>query len=82
MFTRDSSKVIGILKELTLGIDAETWIKGLNCGRKYMQYIKANYDVTSEGAQRKQVARANLKKIFYKNETTFKFDKKIWCSTL
>ena len=82
MFTRDSSKVIGILKELTLGIDAETWIKGLKCGRKYMQYIKANYDVTSEGAQRKQVARANLKKIFYKNETNFKFDNKIWCSTL
>ena len=29
MFTRDSSKVIDILKELTLGTDAETWIKGL-----------------------------------------------------
>ena len=40
-----------------------------------MQYIKSNYDVTSEGALRKQVARANLKKISYKNETTFKLDK-------
>ena len=82
MFTRDSSKAIGILKELTFGIDAATWIKGLNCGRKSMQHIKSNYDVTSEGAQRKQFSRANLKKIFYKNETTFKFDKKIWCSDI
>ena len=31
----------------------------------------------SEGSQRKQVARSDLKKIFYKNETTFTFDKYI-----
>ena len=37
MFTRDSRKVIDILKGLTLGTDAETWIKGLRCGRKVMQ---------------------------------------------
>ena len=75
MFTRDSRKVLDILKELTLGTDAETWIKGLKCGRKAMQELQAHYDGTSEGARRKQVARVDLKKIFYKNETTFTFEK-------
>ena len=37
MFTRDSRKVLDILNELNLGTDAETWIKGLKCGRKEMQ---------------------------------------------
>ena len=40
-----------------------------------MQEIKAHYDGTSKGAQRKQVARVEPKKIFYKNETTFTFEK-------
>ena len=35
----------------------------------------AHYDGTSEGVRRKQMARADLKKIFYKNETTFTFEK-------
>ena len=39
MFTRDSRKVLGILKELTLGTDAETWIKYLKCRRKSMQEL-------------------------------------------
>ena len=75
IFTRDSSKVIDILKELTIGTDAETWIKGLKCGRKAIQELQAHYDGTSEGARRKQVARADLKKILYENETTFTFEK-------
>ena len=45
------------------------------CGRKEMQELQARYDGTSEGARRKQVARADLKNIFYKNETTFTFEK-------
>ena len=40
-----------------------------------MQELQAHYDGTSEGSRRKQVARADLKKIFYKNETTFIFGK-------
>ena len=36
MFTRYSRKVIDILKELALVTGAETWIKGLKCGRKAM----------------------------------------------
>ena len=75
MFTIDSSKVLDILKELTLGTDAETWVKGLKCGRKEMQELQPHYYGTSEGAQRKKVARAYLKSILYKNDTTFTFEK-------
>ena len=75
MFTRDSRKVIDILKELTLGTDANIWIKGIKCGRKAIQGLQAHYNGTSEGARRKQVARADLNKIFYKNDTTFTFEK-------
>ena len=39
IFTRDSSKVLKILKELTIGTDAETWIKGLIIFRKEMQEL-------------------------------------------
>ena len=73
MFTRDSRKVIGIIKELTLGTDYETWIKGLKCGRKAIQELQAHYDGMSEGSWSKKVYRADINKIFYKNETTFKF---------
>ena len=75
MFIRDSRKFLDIIKELTLGTDAETWIKGLQCGRKSMQELHAQYDVRSEGAWRNQVSIAYLKRIFYKNETTFTFEK-------
>ena len=60
---------------MTLGNDAETWIKGLKCGIKAMQGFQAHYDGTSEVARRKQVAREDLKMILYKNETTFTFEK-------
>ena len=75
MFTKDSRKVLTILKELTLGTDAETYIKGLECGLKAMQELQAHYDSTSEGSRRKQVSRADLKIIFYKNETNFTVEK-------
>ena len=75
MFARDSRKVINIIKELTLGTESETWIKGLKCGIKVMQEIQANYGGTSEGVIRKKFARVELKKTLYRNKTTFKFDK-------
>ena len=50
MFTRDSRKVLDILKEPTLGTDAETWIKGLKCGIKAMQELQDHYDGKSEEA--------------------------------
>ena len=75
MFTRDSRKVLYILKEMTLVTDAETWIKGLKCSRKEMQKLQPYYYGTSEGARRKEVARADIRKILYKNENTFTFEK-------
>ena len=42
MLKRDSKKVLYILKELTIGTDAETWIKGLKCGRDYTQELQAH----------------------------------------
>ena len=75
MLNRDSGKVIDILKELTLGTDSETCIKFIKCGRKAMPELQALYDGTSEEARRKQVARTDLKKIFYNNENTFTFEK-------
>ena len=44
MFNRYSRKVLDIIKELTLGTDADTWIKGLKCVRKAMQKLQAHYD--------------------------------------
>ena len=75
MFTRDSRKVLNIIKELNLGTDSETWIKVLKCGRKAMHELQAQYDGTPEGACRKQVYRADPNKILYKNETNFSFEK-------
>ena len=42
MFTRDSRKVLDIIKELTLGNDAEIWINGLKRGRTAMQELQAH----------------------------------------
>ena len=75
IFTRDSRKVLDIFKELTLVTDSETWIKGLKPGRNAMQELQDHYDGKSEESRRKQVSRADLKNIFYKNETTFTFKK-------
>ena len=77
MFTKDSRKVIGILKKLTLGTDADTWIQGLKCGRKAMQELQVHYDSTSKWARRKQVGRAAIEKIFYNNENNFTFEKNV-----
>ena len=40
-----------------------------------MQELQSHYAGTSEGEQRTKVSCADLKKIFYKNETTFTFEK-------
>ena len=74
IFTRDSRKVLDIIKKLNLGTDAETWIKGLKCRKNPMQEVQANYNGPSEGALRKKVAREELLKIFQKIETTLTFE--------
>ena len=63
MIIRDSSKVLNILKKLTLGTYAETFFKGLGCDIRVMKELQAHYDGTSEGAQRKQVDRSDLNRI-------------------
>ena len=70
MFIRGSRKFLGILKELTLGADSKTWIKGHRCVKKVIQELQAHYDGTSENETREIFFRSDLKKIFYKNETT------------
>ena len=74
MSPRYSRKFLDVIKEMTLGTDSETWIKGLKCSRKEMQELQYHYDVTSEVSRRKKVARTELNEIFYKNETTFIFE--------
>ena len=64
MFKRDSRKLLDIIKELNLGTDSKTWIKGLKYFRKATQELQDHYYVTSEGSQRKKVSRVDLNKIF------------------
>ena len=75
IFSRDTKKVLAILKELTVYTDAETWIKGKSCGQEAMMAFQNKYDGKSEGERRKQVAEDELKRFFYRNEITFSFEK-------
>lgn len=75
MFTRDSKKVLALLKELTVGTPAETWMKGKKCGREDMMALQSHYDGKTEGERRKAVARADFDSLFYKNETAFPLER-------
>lgn len=75
MFERDSRKVLSILRELTNGTDSETCMKNKKCGRIAMMALQAHYDGESEGVRRKQVARDDLQKLYYRNESTFSFER-------
>ena len=74
MFNRDPKRVLTILKELMIGTNAETWMKVIKCGRLAMIVLQTHYDGTSKGDRRKQVARSDLDKLFYRNKTTFSFE--------
>ena len=75
MFKRDSRHVYQILKELTNGTQAEDWMKEKSCGRIAMIALQNQYDGTAEGERRMDVAKASLTKLFYRNESTFSFEK-------
>ena len=75
MFKRDSKHVFQILKELTNGTQAEEWMKGNTCGRAAMIALQNHYDGAAEGERRMAVAKADLGKLFYRNEATFSFEK-------
>ena len=75
MFKRNSKYVLRILKELCTDTNAETWIKGIRCGRVAIKALQTHYDGTAEGERRKEVAKNDLKSLFYRNESTFSFEK-------
>ena len=64
-----------ILKELTVDTDAETCMKGKLCGQEAVLLLQNHYYGKSEGKRRKQVANHDIQMLFYKNETTFSFEK-------
>ena len=67
--SRDTKKVLAIIKELTLDTDFETWMKGKYCGREVMLALHNNYGRKSEGERRKQVAKDDLKRLFYRKKS-------------
>ena len=75
MFNRDNKFVDQVLKELIVGTDAEHWAKGKRGAREKMIALRDHYDGRAEGERRKSVANADLDKLFYRNESTFSFDK-------
>ena len=44
MFKTGSKRVLTILKELTIGTDAEAWMKGIKCERLTMIALQTRYD--------------------------------------
>jgi hypothetical protein len=77
-FDTDNREVHRILDELTLGSDAADWIKShrrRHDGRAAWTALCNHYDGPAEGDKRVTVARANIDSAFYKNESTFSFEK-------
>ena len=75
MFSRDTKKVLVILKELTLDNNADTWMKRKHCGQEAMLEFQNHYDGKSDRECRKQVDKYNLKILFYRNGSTFSLEK-------
>jgi len=75
MFTIDSERVLTLLKELCLETEAETWFRNIKCGREAMKALQIHYDGPDESKRRKEEARAKIKSIYYKHESTFTFEK-------
>ena len=75
LFNRDNRHVFQILKELTVGTEAETWTKKKKGGREVMLALQGHYNGKAEGERRKAVAKSDIEKLFYRNESTFLFEK-------
>ena len=50
-------------------------MKVKRCGREAMLALQKHYDGKSEGERRKHVDKDELKRLFYRNETTLYFEK-------
>ena len=77
-YSTDNREVHRVLDELTLGTDAADWIKSFrrqHDGRAAWNALCMHYDGPAEGDKRVTVARANIESAFYKNESTFSFEK-------
>ena len=75
MFSRNTKKVLTILKDLTVDNYAETCMKWKRCGQEAMLILQNHSDGKSEGERSKQVAKDDLKRLFHRNDTTFSFEK-------
>lgn len=79
-FTRDTRTVFDLIKQCVLNTPADDWIKGLRCGRKAMLALQEHYDGDAEGHRRQLTSKEQIKRLFYKHEYTFSFEK--YCTTL
>ena len=50
-------------------------MKGKRCGQEAMLALQNRYDGKSESERKTQVSKDDQKKIFYRNKTTFPFEK-------
>jgi len=75
MFNIDSRKILTLLKELCLDMEAEAWFRNIKCGRAAMKALQLHYDGPDESKRRKKEARSKLRNIYYKRERTFTFEK-------
>ena len=75
MFKRDSKYVYQIMKELTNGTQVVDWMRGKSCGTIAMIALQNNYDGMAEGERRMAVTKVDLTTLFYRNESTFSFEK-------
>ena len=60
VFDMDAKSVLSILKECTLGTEAETWIKDIKCGREALQALQRHYDGPDEARKRLNTAKAQF----------------------
>ncbi|GFH56845.1 hypothetical protein CTEN210_13321 [Chaetoceros tenuissimus] len=74
-FNLDTKEVLTLMKELCLGTDAEVWIKNIKCGRLAMIALHKQCDGPDEAKKRTLEAEAKLKKLCYKYEHSFPFEK-------
>ena len=81
-FETDNKEVHRILYELTLGTDAADCIKTYrqrNNGRAACIALCDHYNGPAEGEKHVTVLRANIDQAFYKNESTFSFERYTTC---
>ena len=75
LFTKDNETVGKVIRECYLATEAEPWIKNMKRGREAMTALRTHYDGPDEAKKRLSAAKAQLDKLFYRNEATFSFEK-------